>query len=104
MWFLSWAKLVDYKAALIHALQNDEDSDNRGYAALCLAQLLRGTSDHDAIQALKVKVLEDSEEGRVRLESYGALLEISGNRSGGDYFSGAAGLEGIDWEWIHTLS
>jgi len=103
MWFLRWAKLVDHKQALIHALQNDPDVDNRSYAALCLSNLLPGTSDHDSIQALKVKVLDSSEDEHVRLDSYGALLEIAENRSGGDFFSGSANLENIDWNWVHTL-
>jgi len=104
MWFLRWAKLVNQKPALIHALERDQDSDNRGFAALCLAQLLRGTSDQEAIQALKGKVLDTAEEEHVRLNSYGALLEIAENCSGGDFFSGAADIRSVDWKWLGTLS
>jgi hypothetical protein len=104
MWFIRWAKLVNHKTALIHALQADPDSDNRGFAALCLAQLLRGTSDHGATQALKGKVLDTAEEELVRLDSYGALLEIAENRSGSDFFSGAANIQSVDWKWVGALS
>jgi hypothetical protein len=103
MWFVRWAKLVNHKPALIHALEGDQDSDNRGFAALCLAQLLRGTSDQEAIQALKGKVLDTVEEEHVRLDSYGALLEIAQNRSGGDFLSQVANIDSVDWKWVGTL-
>src|SRR5712692_2853233 len=51
MWFLRWAKSLDYVPALIRALLEDPEPDNRGYAALCLSHLLMGTSHREAIKA-----------------------------------------------------
>ncbi len=103
MWFVRWAKLLDYVPALIRALQEDPEPDNRSYAAVCLAHLLMRTSDQKAIHALQKKVLNDSEEQLVRLNCYGALLEIASNRPGSIFFSGSASLEDVDFAWVRTL-
>ena len=103
MWFLRWTGLVNYKTVLIHALKSDSDADNRGYAALCLAHLLHGTSDSDAVNALRAKVMDESEDENVRVNSYGALIEIVTNRSGGEFFAKFADSKNFDWDWVSTL-
>ena len=104
MWFLgSWGKLRQFQPALIDALQNDPDSDNRDYASLCLAHLLRGTGDLGAIKALKEVVLNEKEDKLVRLSSYGALLEIVDKRSGVDFQANDKDLSDIDWAWVRSL-
>jgi HEAT repeat protein len=103
MWFINWAKLLECKAELISALRDDPEPDNRGFAALCLAHMLAGTTDKDAIRELKAKALDISEEKLVRLNCYGALLEVVLNRAGTSFYSGSPGLDEVNWEWVHQL-
>jgi hypothetical protein len=59
MWFISWAGFRKENVALIKALRNDEDPDNRGYAALCIARLMKGTADSTSVKALKTAILNE---------------------------------------------
>jgi hypothetical protein len=58
--------------------------DNRGYAAVCIAKLMRGTADTASVNALKTAVLDEKEEAAVRTDAYAALLEVVTNESGSD--------------------
>lgn len=104
MWFIRWANLIDHTPALIEALKNDPDSDNRRYAAICLAHLLQGTSDHDAIKELSRIVLEESEDSLVRVDCYGALVEMLNRENGSKYFGEPSRVEAIDLDWVRSLS
>ena len=77
LWFLtSWGKLREYEPLLIRALRHDSDEDNRNFAALFLAQLLRRSADREAIRALRQCVEDASEDRPVRLQAYASLLEL----------------------------
>lgn len=45
MWFIGWGGFREENAALSNALRNDNDPDNRGCAAMCIASLMTGTAD-----------------------------------------------------------
>ena len=104
MWFINWAKFREEKSALIEALRNDQDSDNRGFAALCIAHLMSGTADKESLNALRATVLSESEDPPVRINAYGALIEIATNRSGSAFFVGEKKLEDVDWDWVSKLT
>jgi len=103
LWFITWAKLRNHKGILIRALQKDPNPDNRGFAALCLAHLLGRAGDANSVQALKARVLDENEERLVRLNSYGALLEIVQGANGSEFFSGSAGVDKVDLSWLGSL-
>jgi len=103
MWFIRWSGLLEEKPALIRALTNDPDPDNRGFAALCIANMLRGTGDKEAVDALKAKIQDGSEDSLVREHAYGALIEVVTNRSGSDFFVGKKNLDNVDWDWVTKL-
>lgn len=104
MWFLaSWGKLIEHQRDIIRALQSDPDSDNRSFAALCLAHLRRGSKDQESTHALRDVVLNQKEDAVVRLSAYGALLEICRNQSGMDYQTYEKDLSEIDWAWVGSL-
>ncbi len=104
LWFIRWAGLLEEKSALIHALNNDPDPDNRGHAALCIEQMLRGTSDREAVDALKVKVQDAAEDAAVRYIAYGALIEVATDRSGSEFYTGTENLDNVDWAWVSKLA
>lgn len=104
MWFIRWAGLREQKSALIDALRNDQDPDNRGYAAMCIAHLLNGTSDAESLNALKAAVLNENEDESVRKHAYGALIEITTNQSGSDFYYGEKTLQDLDWKWLSGLA
>ena len=69
LWLVTWAKLLEHRGILLHALLHDSNSDNRGFAALCLSHLLQLAQDSDAVRALKGRVLDDHEDmARQRLQ------------------------------------
>jgi hypothetical protein len=103
MWFIRWAGLREENAALVKALRDDLDPDNRGYAAVCIANLMRGTADTASVNALKTPVLDEKEEDAVRTDSYAALLEVVTNESGSDFYIGKKNLTDIEWQWVSTL-
>jgi hypothetical protein len=103
LWFINWAKLLECKGKLISALQSDPTPDNRGFAALSLAHMLAGTSDDEAVKELKTKLLDTSEEKFVRLDCYGALLEIVLNQTATGFYSGSLDIDKIDWDWVRQL-
>jgi hypothetical protein len=103
MWFIRWAGFREEKSALIRALRNDTDPDNRGYAALCTASLMAGTADKESVDALKAAVLDENEDASVRTDAYGALLEVATNRRDSDFNMRKKSLDDVDWEWISKL-
>jgi hypothetical protein len=103
MWFIRWAGLRDCKAAIYRALIDDPDPDNRGFAALCLSQMLRGTHDSVAIAKLRTKLLDESEEKHVRVGCYAALLEIVGRPCSTEFVAGTKDFQDIDWHWVRGL-
>jgi hypothetical protein len=104
MWFIPWAGIREENAALIKALTKDVDSDNRGYAAMCIAHLMNGTADSTSVNALKTTVLNEKEDAAVRMNAYGALIEVATKQSGSDFYIGKKNLRDIDWKWVSKLS
>jgi hypothetical protein len=104
MWFIRWIGLREENAALMKALRDDQDPDNRGFAALCISQLMSGTADKPTVNALKMTVLDDKEEDAVRNNAYAALIEVVKNESGSDFYTGKKTLADIDWQWVSTLN
>ena len=104
MWFIRWAGFREENTALIKALRDDQDPDNRGYAAMCIASLMRGTSDTASVNALKTAVLDEKEEDAVRTNAYAALIEVVTSASGSDFCIGKKNLNDIDWQWVSTLN
>jgi hypothetical protein len=105
MWFLTtWGKLKEYQPALIRALRTDPDLDNRSFAATCLGRLQEGTSDADAVAALKAAVEEESMDQLVRLSAYGALLQVVKGISDLGFSPHDCTLSDIDWKWVRSLS
>ena len=104
MWFLtSWGKLKEYQPSLIRALKTDPDLDNRSFAATCLGRLQEGTSDADAMAALKAAVLDETQDSLVRLYAYGALLQVVDGVSGSAYSPHEHKLSDVDWEWVRSV-
>jgi HEAT repeat protein len=104
MWFLtSWGKLVEYQPSLIFALKNDPDLDNRSYAASSLGILQRGSSNQQAIAALKESLNDDRQDELVRKYAYRSLLQIARNDSGSGFSPHDKKLSDIDWRWINSL-
>ena len=104
MWFIPWAGFREENAALVKALRNDEVSDNLGYAALCIAHLMNVTADSTSVNVLKTTVLNEKEDTAVRMNAYGALLEVATKQSGSDFYIGKKNLRDIDWEWVSKLN
>lgn len=105
MWFLtSWGRLPEYQGSLIHALRHDPDPDNRGFAALCLAQLREGSGDTEVVTALKQAVEDDEEDPLTRLDAYNALREVATSDSSLRADANHKDLSDIDWEWVRSLS
>jgi hypothetical protein len=104
MWFIRWAGIREENAALIKALTKDEDSDNRGYAAMCIAHLMNGTADSTSVNALKTTVLNEKEDAAVRMNAYAALIEVATKQSGSDFYIEKKNLRDIDWKWVSKLS
>ncbi len=104
LWFLtSWGKLREYEPLLIRALRHDSDEDNRNFAALFLAQLLRRSADREAIRALRQCVEDASEDRPVRLQAYASLLELVCGEIEHKFSSYEKELEDIDWNWVRSL-
>ncbi len=104
MWFLtSWAGFVEYEPALLRALREDPDPDNRDAAALFLGHLQRGTGEPEAIRVLSDFVADETRDEVSRLTAYGALLQVAKNERGIDFQTSEKGLAGIDWKWIEEL-
>jgi len=70
---------------LIRALKSDPDLDNRSFAASCIGSLQEGTTDADAVAALRATVEDDTEDQLVRLYAYGALRRVVDGLSGAAY-------------------
>jgi hypothetical protein len=92
------------RPALINALQNDSDIDNRAYAASCLGTLRKGTKDSEAIAALKRVLENESEDELVRKYAYRSLLEIVRDAAGADFSPHDKSLSDVDWDWVRSLS
>jgi hypothetical protein len=103
MWFIRWSGFREEKPALIRALRNDTDPDNRGYAASCIARLMPGTADMESVNALKAAVLDENEDASVRTNAYAALIEVATNRWDSDFNVGKKTLRDVDWEWVSKL-
>jgi hypothetical protein len=104
MWFLTaWGKLNEYQPALIGALRTDPDNDNRSFAATCLGRLREGTSDAEAVAALKGTVEDQTQDELVRLYAYGALRQVVKGDSDLAYSPHEHKLSDVDWGWVNSL-
>lgn len=109
IWFLAcWGKLREYRAAIIQAMKNDPDEDNRGFAANCLGVLESGTKDKDSPRALAEVVRNASEEPRVRVKAYGALLEVFYGEGASElsypFQMGDKDLSEVNWKWLESIA
>lgn len=104
MWFFTWGKVKEHKAALIRALRTDPDLDNRSFAATCLGRLQQGMADADAVSALKATIEDQTLDPLLRLYAYGALLQIVKGVSDLKYSPHEHTLSDIDLEWVRSLS
>jgi HEAT repeats len=104
MWFLTaWGNLKEYQPALISALRTDPDNDNRSFAATCLGRLREGTTDAEAVAALKATVEDKTQDEFVRLYAYSALRQVVHGISHLAYSPHEHKLSDVDWEWINSL-
>lgn len=104
MWFLtSWGRLREYEPALILALREDSDPDNRSFAATCLGRIKEGTGERTAVAALKTVVEDEKEEELVRLHAYAALRQVVIGAPDGSQSPHDTKLADIDWGWVASL-
>src|SRR5258708_16121382 len=105
MWFLtSWGRLPEYRPALIRALREDPDLDNRAYAASSLGILDKGNKNPETIKALRAVLEDDQQDELVRKYAYRSLLEVVKNNPVTDFDPNDKRLADVDWTWVKSLS
>ena len=75
VWYLgSWGHLPTYVSQIVHAAENDPDSDNRAFAARSAGSILKHHKKRDLAELLLRLVEDDQQETEVRLSAYSGLL------------------------------
>ncbi|MGH9521406.1 MAG: HEAT repeat domain-containing protein [Terriglobales bacterium] len=104
VWFLgSWARLHEYKSAILNVMEHDPDADNRGYAASCIGVLARGSHDQESVEHLKTLLMNDHEDPLIRQYAFRSLLQVAGDERGDIYSPHDQALTDADWQWVKQL-